>query len=373
MMFHTIITFVYILPNIYVFLRIGQLFINKGYRLYYALIYIILALVYPYVSILSSGYSGLVTDGLMVVASYILPFYLYLFLSVLLYDIFLLANLIFAMVPAEWRRSTRYKTAALSSIVLLSSLVVLAGAINFRTIRISEYHVDIPRKSAKADHLKIAFVADFHLKHWTDIHFVERFAKEIELIRPDLIVYGGDIVEGGREDENLHQFEKILKGINSRYGAFGVLGNHESLSRQNKGQFFDLAGITVLSDTFVVIDDSFTLAGRYDNRYNRRKTIGELMKPINDTLPVILIDHRPTELDEVSRTAVDLQMSGHTHNGQLFPLNLIIGRMYQLSWGYKKIDHTHFFVTSGIMLWGPPVRTTGKSEIMVINVRFTEK
>jgi hypothetical protein len=88
---------------------------------------------------------------------------------------------------------------------------------------------------------------------------------------------------------------------------------------------------------------------------------------------VILIDHRPTELDEVSRTAVDLQMSGHTHNGQLFPLNLILRNMYRLSWGYEKIANTHFFVTSGIMLWGPPVRTTGKSEIMVIDVRFTEK
>ncbi len=372
-MFHTIITLAYIIPNIYVFLRIGQLFVNKGYKFFYALIYIILALIYPFVSLLSAGYSGFVFDTISIIASYILPFYLYLFLSVLLYDIFLLGNRFFAIVPAEKMKSTRYKVSALGTIVLVSALVVVAGAINFKTIRISEYQIDIPGKSAKIDHLKIAFVADFHLRPGTDIHFVERFVKKIEMIRSDLMLFGGDIVEGSREGGNLHEFEKILKGINTKYGAFAVLGNHEFYGRQDKGQFFDQAGIKVLADTIVVIDDSFSLAGRYDSHFNRRKTVGDLMKSHADSLPVIMIDHRPTELDQVSLTAVDLQMSGHTHNGQLFPLNLVIENMYPLSWGYQKIAHTHFFVTSGIMLWGPPVRTTGKSEIMVINIRFTGK
>jgi len=96
------------------------------------------------------------------------------------------------------------------------------------------------------------------------------------------------------------------------------------------------------------------------------------MKMEMDLLPVILVDHRPTEMDQVSKTAVDVQLSGHTHNGQLFPINLIIKTMYELSWGHQKLGNTHFFVTSGIRLWGPPVRTTGKSEIMVIDVKFTD-
>ena len=95
------------------------------------------------------------------------------------------------------------------------------------------------------------------------------------------------------------------------------------------------------------------------------------MKYANDSLPLILIDHRPTEIDQVSRTTADVQLSGHTHNGQLFPLNLITKKIYRLSWGHRKIGNTHFFVTSGIRLWGPPVRTTGKSEIMIIDIYFT--
>ena len=372
-MFHTIVTLAYIFPNIYVFLRIGRLFINRGYKLHYALIYIVLASIFPYISLLSAGNSGFLFDTLVIISSYILPFYLYVFLFVLLFDSFLLGNRLFASVPPEKMKSTRFKATTLAAMVILSVLIVVAGAINFRTIRISEYQIDIPRKLAKIDHLKIAFIADFHLRKDTDIHFVERFAKKIEMIQPDLLVYGGDIVEGGREDGNLQKIEKIFKDIGVKYGSFAVLGNHEFYGRQDKGQFFDRAGIKVLADTIVVIDDSFNLAGRYDSHFNRRKTVGELMKSINDSLPVFLVDHRPTEFDQVSQTSVDLQMSGHTHNGQLFPLNLIIKSMYPLSWGYQKIGNTHFFVTSGIMLWGPPVRTTGKSEIMVINIRFTGK
>lgn len=76
------------------------------------------------------------------------------------------------------------------------------------------------------------------------------------------------------------------------------------------------------------------------------------------------------EKQEVSRTEADVQFSGHTHNGQMFPINLITRCVYKLSWGYKKIRNTHFFVTSGLRLWGPPVKTAGKSEIVLVEILF---
>ncbi len=272
--------------------------------------------------------------------------------------------------PAEKMKSTGFKVSGLSAVLILPILVVIAGVINFNTIRTSEYQIDVPGKSAKIDHLKIAFVADFHLNKGMDAQFVERFAAKIAAIQPDLMIFGGDIVEGHRDDGNLSLFAKIIRGISAKYGVYAVLGNHEYYGGQDKGNFFDLAGIKVLCDSIVVIDGSFNLAGRYDSHFNRRKTIGVLMKSVKDSLPVILIDHRPTEIDEVSKTNVDVQLSGHTHDGQLFPINLILKSMYRLVWGYEKIGNTNFFVTSGIRLWGPPVRTVGKSEIMVIEVRF---
>jgi predicted MPP superfamily phosphohydrolase len=127
----------------------------------------------------------------------------------------------------------------------------------------------------------------------------------------------------------------------------------------------------ILCDSIVVIDSSFSLAGRYDSHFRARKSVDELLKPARDNLPVIIIDHRPTEIDQVSRSKADVQLSGHTHNGQLFPINLITKKVYELSWGHRKIGNTDFFVTSGISLWGPHVRTAGKSEIMIIDISFT--
>ena len=225
-MFHTIITLAYIIPNIYVFLRIGQLFVNKGYKLYYALIYILIALIYPFVILFSGGSSDSRPGIFELIAVYILPFYLYLFLFVLLFDIFLLVNRLVKIVSGEKMRRKGFKIAGLSVILFLSFGVVVAGTINFNTIRISEYHIDIPRKSAKIEKLKIAFVADFHLKRRTNLHFVEKFAKEIAVIQPDLMIFGGDIVEDDRDDGNISRFEQIFREIHPKYGVFA--GTRES-------------------------------------------------------------------------------------------------------------------------------------------------
>jgi predicted MPP superfamily phosphohydrolase len=372
-MFHTIITLAYTIPNIYVFIRIWQVFINKGHKVLFAAIYILLASIYPVSNLFPEGDSGIPVIFLKSAANYILPFYLYLFLFMLVLDIFLLFNRIFKTVSSEKLTTTPFKVIGLSLILILSASVVIGGIINFNTIRTSEYQIEISRKSSKISHLKVAFVADFHLNEGTSINFVERFAEKIKIINPDLMIFGGDIVEGDREAENLVAFEQVLSGITARYGVFTVLGNHEHYAGQDKGSFFTKSGMKVLSDSIVIIGSSFNLAGRNDSHIRTRKEIGELLKSATDSLPLILVDHRPTEIEQVSRTSVDVQLSGHTHNGQMFPINLITGKVYELSWGYKKIGNTHFFVTSGIRLWGPPVRTAGKSEIMVIDINFTGK
>lgn len=369
-MFHLMITLIYIVPNIYVCLRIMQLFIKKGYRTNYLLVYFLFALVFPVSSLFWQNNNGFLANTINGIANYLLPFYLYLFLSLLVFELLLLINLIFRIVPFKRLKEGRNQTIILSVLIGFSATVVIGGIINFNTIQVSEYRISIPRKSAKIEHLKIAFVADFHLKEETNFDFVERFVKKVKKINPDLMLYGGDIVEGNRHNTNMEDLENLLGQIHPKYGVYGVLGNHEYYAGQDKGNFFDKAGIKILLDDDILIDNSFNLMGRYDGHFNRRKAIDELMKSINDSLPTILLDHRPTELEQVSKTAVDIQLSGHTHNGQLFPISLIIQNMYQLSWGHEKIGNTHFFVTSGIRLWGPPVRTTGKSEIVVIDVDF---
>jgi uncharacterized protein len=370
-MFHTIITLSYLIPNIYLFVRIWQLFIRKEQRIYYALIYLLIFLVYPVSNLFHEESTALAAIVLSAIADYMLPFFLYLFLFVLLLDLLLLGNLLFRIVPREKIKSRSFKSGGLTVIVCCSLAVLVAGIINFNTIRTTEYQIIIPGKLSGTSHLKIAFVSDFHLQEGTNIRFVEKFVAKIDSIKPDLMLFGGDIVEGDIIDENMERFERLLNSITTRYGVYGVLGNHEHYARQDKGSFFSKSGIEILRDSVVIVDSSFILVGRNDSHTRTRKSADEIMRTVPDYLPVILIDHRPTEIDQISRTSADVVLSGHSHNGQLFPINLITRRFYELSYGYMKKGETHFFVTSGIRLWGPPVRTIGKSEIMVIDISLT--
>lgn len=368
--FHSIITLAYTIPNIYIFIRVWRLFISKDYRLHYTAVYLLIAAIYPAGDWFNDEGLEFIGEILIAISNYLLPFYLYLFLVILLFDIFLLVNLLIKILPSDIRKSYRFRKYCLSAFISVSALVVIGGALNFSNIRTTEYQITLPGKSSGIDHLRIAFVADFHLNKKTNIQFVRRFASKIETISPDLMLFGGDIVEGNSDDGNISEHERLLRQIDTKYGVYGVLGNHEYYGGEDDGSFFKKAGISLLRDTLIVFNNAFTLAGRLDSHFRFRKQVSELLEGANDSLPVILLDHRPTELELVSRTKADVQLSGHTHDGQMFPINLITRKVYLLSKGYRKIGNTHFFVTSGIRQWRFPVRTIGKSEIMVIDINF---
>jgi uncharacterized protein len=369
--FHTMIMLAYIVPNVYVFFRILYLFISRGYRLKFTFIYLAIVAIYPVSNLFNNANLAFIGAILRTISDYLLPFYLYLFLTILIYDIFLIINLVIRVLPAEKRRSIKFRNYCLSTMIIVSALVVLGGVINFRTIRTTEYSIEVPARCSGLKQLRIAFVADFHIDTDTPVNFVKRFVDKVESISPDIMLFGGDIVEG-HDGERMDEQERLLDKINPKYGIYGVLGNHEYYRGQDKGSFFDKAGIEILRDTVIVIDRAFNLAGRLDSHFRYRKSVSELVNSTVDSLPVIMLDHRPTELEEASRTKTDVQLSGHTHDGQMFPINLITRKVYALSKGYRKIGNTHFFVTSGIRQWRFPVRTTGKSEIIVIDIYFTK-
>ena len=94
------------------------------------------------------------------------------------------------------------------------------------------------------------------------------------------------------------------------------------------------------------------------------------MLGVDKSLPIILMDHQPFKLDEAVRNGVDVQLSGHTHHGQLWPFHFITKKVYELSWGYKLKGNTHVYVSSGVGTWGPPVRTGNRPEIVHLRLRF---
>lgn len=363
-MFHTILTLSYTLPGIYLFIRIWQMFIKRQHVWWYILIFTILFSIYPLSNILDDKAPG-IAGAAGKISDYLLPFFLYVFLLVMVTDIILIINLLVRIVRLETIRQVVFTYKYLGTILFLSLMIVIAGVINFNTIRITRYRIELPGKTSGIETLRIAFISDFHLDEHVPDRFVRNFAEKIREINPDVLLYGGDIVEGS--GEHVPRFEKILGSIETRYGVFGVLGNHDRI-RNFRNNFFTRSGIVLLRDSIVIVNNSFVLAGRNDSRTSRAGA-AQIVEYAPD-LPIIMIDHRPTDFENISRTKTDVVFSGHTHKGQLFPINLYINRIYELSYGHLRKGNTHFIVSSGIRLWGPKVRTTGKSEIVTVDIRF---
>ena len=371
-MFLVTVLAIYSVPTIYTYFRLKIFFTQAAHKTLFTLIYTILALGFPLAELLSHQSNTDRVKVLILLGSYALPFLLYLFLLVLLLDLLRGANHLLKFVSTDFIRGRKFRLTTLWLLFVVSGTIVVIGAVHLNTIRVSEYRITIPRKSAVISHLKIAMAADFHLGPMTNKRFLKKFTKKINKLRPDILLIPGDIVEGHGNDKHMEEFARQFRQIKPKYGIYASPGNHESHGKSSQSVFFTASGIKVLADTFVVIDNSFCLVGRKDRHSYHRLPISELLAKVPHHLPIFVLDHRPIDLKHVSKYGVDIQFSGHTHNGQLFPLNFIVKRIYELGWGYKKIRNTHFFVTSGIQVWGPPVRTAGNSEIMIINVDFID-
>jgi hypothetical protein len=241
---------------------------------------------------------------------------------------------------------------------------------------VSKYSITVPKKSSELTDLKIVCVADIHLKNTTSDGFIKDLSEEILQLKPDILLLPGDVVESYRKvrpaKKNL--FKSCFNELNPTYGIFVTLGNHDAVE---DAEFYKEMNMTLLSDTLFVIADKFQVLGLRYRGNNEIRPIDSLLKS-SSNLPVILLDHAPYCLDKAIENKVDIQFSGHTHNGQIWPFNYITSALFELGWGYKKIDNTHIFVTCGVQDGLLPlrqsasisIRTGSHSEIMEVDVKF---
>jgi predicted MPP superfamily phosphohydrolase len=158
--------------------------------------------------------------------------------------------------------------------------------------------------------------------------------------------------------------------------VYAITGNHEYIGGVEPAcKYLVEHGLVELRDNYIMIANSLYIIGREDRSIKGftgkvRKNLVEIMKGINKNLPIILMDHQPVKLAEAAENGVDLQLSGHTHHGQLWPFSFITKKVYELSMGYKKTGDTHYYVSCGVGTWGPPIRTGNRPEIIRIDLRF---
>jgi predicted MPP superfamily phosphohydrolase len=365
---------IYPLTSLYAYTRLRRLLAaSRLDRRIFSFIFLLLVSAYPLVELLAHASQARFLKYFLLFGYYSLPFLLYLFLLTALGELVLLLNRLLKIVPIQFIRNRKFAMAALGILLAGSMGIVILGRIHYDNIKVNEYRIEIPRKSAKIDHLRIALAADFHISDVTEPRLIEKIISKINSTHPDIVLLVGDLLEGDRKGIDVRRYAAMLKRLQAKYGVYASLGNHEYHHVINRISFFDLAGIKVLEDRFVIIDQSFCLAGRSDIQQGSKHSLDQMLQGAPQNFPLILMDHRPSEFAETLRHTVDIQFSAHTHHGQLFPINLITQLKYDLSWGYKRIQRTNFFVTCGAQTWGPPVRTIGDSEIMLIQATFAHR
>jgi predicted MPP superfamily phosphohydrolase len=376
--FFSIILVIYSLVNIYLF--------YKGYkaipclqrnRILYSVTFFLLAVLFIIAKVLESKHSSVITDVFNIIGGFWLAFMLYGFLFFLLSDIILLILRIPGIIQGD--SIIIFRKCSFIIIASASSLLIIGGFINAIIPVTKQYNITINKPAGDVKTLRIAAVSDIHLGSIIRKRSLKKLSSMIKDMKPDLVLLLGDIVDG--------ELGPVLRGDLLQYftypdctdGLYAITGNHEFIGGANRTiPYIESKGIRVLKDEMVTLKGGVQLIGRIDRdsyRFYRkeRKPLEELMKQADTTRPVILLDHQPFHLDESVKYGVDLELSGHTHNGQMWPLNYVTAMIYELSYGYLKKGNTNFIVSSGYGLWGPRVRSGSRSEVLLINISFTGK
>lgn len=257
--------------------------------------------------------------------------------------------------------------------------LLIYGTYNAQKVKVVSYNLNINKKSEALDKLKIIMVSDIHLGNIVDNKRLEKMVEEINDRKPDLVLLAGDII-----DERLEPFIKQNMGdtflkLKANLGVYGVLGNHEYIGGEAEAivPALEKSGIKMLKDNYVKVNDSFYIVGRDDasavrfNNKNKRKSLGDILQGVDKELPVIIMDHQPVNLKETEENGVDIQFSGHTHRGQMFPSQFITEKIFEIDWGYLKKGNSNIIVSSGYGTWGPPIRIGNSSEIVEVNIKFS--
>ena len=292
----------------------------------------------------------------------------YLFISFLLVDVIRLVNYALHFAPAGMHLFRFW--ALIGSLVIIIP-VLIAGNYNFNHPKLVQLNLST-EKPLKNKEVKIIAASDIHLGNSIDKKMLQKYVRLINAQHPDIVFLLGDVTDRSVDRVIEQDMQTEFKAIKAPLGVYAISGNHEYYSGKPAeiAKYLRASGITVLHDSACLVDNSFYVIGRDDRTNPRRKSLSELVKNLDNSHPKILLDHQPFNLEEAERNNIDLQLSGHTHNGQIFPGNLIVKSVYELAYGYLKKGKTQYYVSSGLGLWGPQYRIGTQSELVEIRLKY---
>lgn len=259
--------------------------------------------------------------------------------------------------------------------IVITTLFLGFGYYRMKNVVMKTYQLT----SDKIETIEVLVVSDLHMSTSMNVEELKNYCKEMSNLDADYVFLVGDIFDENTSYEAMKQASKELSGIANTKGIYYVFGNHDSASYSKNPPFnaqdviqqLEENDIKVLDDE-VVNDGKVTIIGRKDAHFNGdnpRLTMEQLLTDVDKQQYIIVLDHQPLELDSNAKLGVDLQISGHTHGGQMFPSGLFESFFTgKHVYGQETIGDFNAITTSGIAGWGYPIKTGANSEYVLISI-----
>lgn len=333
------------------------------------IIFWIFAFSYIIAMISNKYFSYRLTDLFSLIGSYWLVLMMY---AILTFPLISLLNYILKKLSYFSYELYKFETI---SLVFLFFILLIIGNYNAKHSYIKSFNIELENKKLE-EPLNIVMVSDIHLGNIVKNNRLKNMVIEINELNPDIIIIAGDIIDSHITPFINNNMAEEFSKLKSKYGTFAVLGNHDILTKSEDKIVSILSenAVTVLRDEAVLINDSFYIIGRDDISIESlnntpRSLLSDLTINLDKSKPLLLIDHNPKYIKESLDNNIDLQLSGHTHKGQITPGNLVTNKLFDIDYGYLKKDNLNIVVSSGYGTWGPPIRIGSKSEIVQINLQ----
>ncbi|HAQ19854.1 MAG TPA: metallophosphoesterase [Prolixibacteraceae bacterium] len=373
LIFFSIVMLIYTSANYYLYVRGLQVFsISQPAKKWYIFIFWTVAFLFIAGSVLERTATSAFSEWVYRIGSFWIAYMLYLGMAVVLIDIVRIFNYFIHFLPS-FTEVMKFRMGLV--VVSVVSLIVIASHINALWINVKEIPLTIHKKVSGSSEVKVLMVSDLHLGALIGERRENRLLKIIQKQKPDLVLLCGDLVDGEIAPVLRKNLGRHIQEIKTPLGVYAITGNHEYIGGIEKTlPYLKSINIRMLLDEVITLPNGIQLVGRNDHSSGRGanapKLLAELIAGTDHEKPIIVMNHQPFNLQEAADTKVDLHLSGHTHNGQLWPVNYLTEAIFELSWGYLKKGDTHFYVSSGFGTWGPSVRVGNRPEVVVFKLKF---
>ena len=378
LIFFSIIFGIHLLVNLYIYVRgLQSLELHPQYKLTFRIVMLFLTISYPLGRFLEKVWIGPVSDVFHWSGALWFAGMLYVVMILLVFDVTRLCNGLFHFLPSngspQWL-SLKFNAFLIAFIFAVS--VMLGGFLNAWHPKITQLSLTIHKSGGARQKLRIVAASDIHMGTIIAKRKSNKLVRTINQLHPDIVLFAGDILDEDVQPVIRQNLGECLRQLKAPLGVYAVTGNHEYIGGIDRSaDYLTSHGIQLLRDSVVLIDSSFYIVGREDRDKSRftqlpRKEVTDLLSNLDHNRPIIMLDHQPYELTEKAAAGVDVQLSGHTHHGQLWPFGYLTQKIFEVSRGYKLKGNMHVYVSAGFGTWGPPVRTGNRPEIIVLDLTF---